>query len=168
MNTKTPLLALALVVLVGCQSAPSPTATPAPTPGATPGPPAPSGATGLVADLVTGGANAKLGSFFLSEPIGGTGVSVCVGAETVQVYEFIDHEAALAASVKIDRDDPSHVGNGIVEWNGAPRFWLRDRVIVLYLGKAEATDAALRALLGQPFAESREPGLGLLPTPPCV
>ncbi|MEO5619202.1 MAG: hypothetical protein ABIS67_15640 [Candidatus Eisenbacteria bacterium] len=157
MKTKTPLLALALLVLVGCQSAPTPTPTPI----------APTGATGLVADLVTGGANAKLGSFFQSEPIGCNGVSVCLGAETVQVYEFIDHEAALAASAKIGRDDPSHVGNGIVEWTGTPRFWLRDRVIVLYLGKAEATDKALRALLGQPFAESREPGLAQLPTPPC-
>jgi hypothetical protein len=67
---------------------------------------------------------------------------------------------------KIDPKDPSNVGTGIVEWAGAPRFWLRDNVIVLYLGQDAATDAALRALLGTPFAEG-EAGRMPLPGPDC-
>lgn len=163
MNVRLLLLAPVLVVLVGCQAPAIPTATPGSTPGSTPA----SGVEGLVADLDARGVDAKVGSPFMSEPMGGQGMSVCIGVETVQVYQFIDHEAALAASAKINRDDPSNVGNGIVEWNGPPRFWLRDRVIILYLGDNAATDAALRGVLGLPFAESREPGRGFLPTPPC-
>jgi hypothetical protein len=163
------LLAVGIIVLSGCQptpmasSGPSTAPTPVPTPASTPA----SGTEALIKDLNGRGTTAKLGSSFLSEPIGGQGTAVCVGAETLQVYEFIDHEAALAASAQIDRHDLSNVGTGIVEWNGRPRFWLRDRIIVLYLGEDEPTDAALRDLLGPPFAESREPGRGFLPTPPC-
>ncbi len=167
MNVRTLLLAPALVALLGCQSPGAPTGTPVSTPVPTPAATAASGVEGLVADLKARGVDAKMGSPFLAEPMGGQGMSVCVGAETLQVYAFFDHEAALAASVKINRNDPSNVGNAIVEWNGPPRFWLRDRVIVLYLGDNAATDAALRGLLGQPFAESREPGRGFLPNPPC-
>lgn len=180
MNLKTPLLGVPLMVLIACQPGGSggPTLTPAPptqspaapTPSPTAPAPSPTAATGLkelVADLNARGASAKIGSAFLAEPLGGQGMSVCVGDETLQTYEMIDHEAALATSVKIDRDDPSKVGNAIVEWSGQPRFWLRDRIIVLYLGDDAATDTLLRNLLGPPFAESREPGPGMLPMLPC-
>jgi hypothetical protein len=120
-----------------------------------------------VADLTAAGVTATEGSFFSTDPIGGEGKTVCVGEETVQVYQFIDHEAALAISRKIDPRDPSKVGSSLVDWAGVPRFWLRDRVIVLYLGQDAATDAALRALLGQPFAEG-QPGRMPLPMPPCA
>jgi hypothetical protein len=163
MNARTLLVVPALSVLIGCQSVQAPTPSPAAMPSPTPA----SGAQGLVADLDAQGAEAKVGSAFMSEPIGGQGMTVCVDAETIQVYEFIDHEAALATTFKIDRDEPSHVGNGIVEWNGRPRFWLRDRMIVLYLGEDAGVDAALHNLLGPPFAEGRDRGRGLLPNLPC-
>ena len=118
-------------------------------------------------DLTARGAAAKVGSPFLADPIGGQGMTVCVGAETLQTYAFIDHEAALAASTKIDRADPTRVDGGIVDWVGQPRFWLRDRIIVLYLGDDAATDAVVRGVLGQPFVESKDPGRGFLPEPPC-
>ena len=162
----------ALAVVLGCAlgATPGPQATPSPVPTQGPVTPAPSasggGVEGLAADLAGAGTSAFVGSFFSSEPIGGEGRVVCVGPESVQTYAFIDHEAALAASTKINRDDPSQVGNGIVEWAGQPRFWLRDRLIVLYLGADAATDAALRALLGQPFTEGA-PGRMPLPGPPC-
>ena len=56
-------------------------------------------------------------------------------------------------SATVNRDDPSFVGHGIVEWIGPPRFWLRDEVIVVYVGDDDALDAALRSILGRPFAE---------------
>jgi hypothetical protein len=162
-------LASALVV-VACQTGAEPSRSPAPspTPADTMSPePTPSGLEGLVADLTAAGASAKSGSFFATEPIGGEGKTVCIGTETVQVYQFVDHEAALAVSMKIDHNDPSKIGTSIVDWAGVPRFWLRDRIIVLYIGNDAATDAALRSLLGRPFAEGQSGRMGL-PTPPCT
>jgi hypothetical protein len=160
------VLAMAILPVLACQPAPSPSGSPLAV--STPTVTAAQGIDGLVADLNREGPTAEIGSDFLSEPIGGQGTTVCFEAQTVRVYEFIDHEAALAASAKIDRDDPSMIGNGVVEWTGQPRFWLRDKIIVLYLGEDAATDRALRALLGQPFAESSDPGRGFLPDPPCA
>ncbi len=157
------LIFSAAVALSAC----SPASTPAST-----GPPAPSGTTDgaerLVADLVAGGVTAKLGSNFLAQPLPGEGVAVCIGTETVQVYVLKDHEAALAAASKIDPDDPSKIGTSIVDWSGRPRFWLRDRIVVLYLGDNAGTDAALRNVLGQPFAEATVPGRPPLPAPDCA
>ena len=171
MRVRRFLLALPLSLLVACST--TPVASPGPTNAPTGGPttaPTPSPATGiegLVQDLNARGLTAKVGSPFLAEPMPGEGTAVCIGTDTLQVYGYIDHEAALAAASRIDRDDPSNVGTAHVTWNGRPRFWLRDRIIVLYLGSDAATDAALRQLLGPPFAESQQPGGGLLPNPPC-
>ena len=147
---------------------PAPSPTPPPVIFGTPDPTTADGVEALVADLVAGGATAKLGSFFLAEPLRGEGILVCVGTEAVQVYVQKDHEAALAVSQMIDRDDPSKIGTAVVNWAGRPRFWLRDRIIVLYVGTDAATDAALRGLLGEPFAESRQPGPPPLPAPDCA
>ena len=121
-----------------------------------------------MADLVAAGASATLGSNFLAEPLPGEGVLVCVGKEPVQVYVLKDHEAALAAASKIDRNDPSKIGTSIVDWAGTPRFWLRDRILVLYLGTNAVTDAALRTLLGPPFAEAHVPGRPPVPAQDCA
>jgi hypothetical protein len=93
---------------------------------------------------------------------------VCVGTEAVQVYVLKDHEAVRAAASMIDPDDPSKIGTSIVDWAGRPRFWLRDRILVLYIGDDAATDAALRTLLGEPFAEAPGPGRPPLPAPDCA
>lgn len=166
MLLRATLAVAVLAVMAGCQATASPSpAVPSPS-AASPVATAPHGVEGLADALDATGSDAKKGAAFASEPIGGQGSTVCVGAETVQTYEFIDHEAALAASLKIDRDDPSHIGNALIEWAGVPRFWLRDRIIVLYLGEDAPTDSALRSVLGQPFAEG-EPGRMRLPEPPC-
>ena len=110
----------------------------------------------------------KVGSNFLADPMPGEGILVCLGVEPVQVYVLRDHEAALAAASMIDREDPSKVGTAIVEWAGRPRFWLRDRILVLYIGDDAATDAALRGLLGEPFAEAPVAGRPPLPAPDCA
>jgi hypothetical protein len=168
MNINRLLLAPAVLLLAGCQAAatPSPTAPSTQVPTATPAPTSAPGLTGVVADLSAAGVTAKAGSGFATEPIGGEGFALCVGAESVQTYAFIDHEAALAAQAKIDRDDPSTIGTTHVNWTGKPRFWLRENLILLYLGEDAATDAALRTLLGPPFAEGEAGGMSL-PGPPC-
>ena len=156
------------VAAPGSSPTAAPPSLPPPVIFGTPGPTSADGAEGLVADLVAGGLSAKLGSNFLAEPLRGEGVLVCVGTEAVQVYVLKDHEAALAAASTIDPDDPSKIGTSIVDWAGSPRFWLRDRIIVLYVGEDAATDAALRNLLGRPFAEARAPGRPPLPAPDCA
>ena len=170
------LIAGLLVAIGGC----SPAASPGPTAVGTLGPSAsippvifgtaePTAAGGveaLVADLAAAGATAKVGSNFLAEPLPGEGILVCVGREPVQVYVLKDHEAALEAASRIDRDDPSKIGTSIVEWVGTPRFWLRDRIIVLYLGEDAETEALLRSVLGEPFAQGRA-GRQPLPAPDC-
>jgi hypothetical protein len=175
MNARRLLTAPALFLILGCQATGTPTAAPTATvpastsPTAPPPSPAPTqtGLGGVVADLTIAGVTAKAGSPFTTEPIGGEGVALCVGAETVQTYRFIDHEAALAASAKIDRNDPTTIGSNHVTWTGKPRFWLRENLILLYLGQDLATDAALRSLLGPPFAEGEAGGM-MLPSPPCT
>ncbi len=152
---KTPLLPL-LVLLAACQAAPTP--TPAPT--------ARGGVEGLVAALSAAGQATTVAGNFSAEPVGGEGVTVCVGAEALQVYVFLDHEAALAAASKIDPQDPSKIGTSLVTWMGTPRFWLRENVLVLYLGQDAATDAVLRTVLDQPFAEG-EAGPPPLRGPDC-
>lgn len=133
----------------------------------TPEPTRAGSAEALVADLAAAGAAAKLGSNFLAEPLPGEGILVCVGQEPVQVYVLKDHEAALEAASRIDRDDPSKVGTSIVEWAGTPRFWLRDRIIVLYVGDDADTETVLRNVLGEPFAQGQA-GRPPLPAPDCA
>ncbi len=79
-------------------------------------------------------------------------MALCVTGESVQVYEFATEAQAQAAAASIDPEDPSHVGNSIIEWVGNPKFWQGDRVIVLYVGTDPGTEDALAALLGEPFA----------------
>ena len=157
------LLPLVLIGTLGCQpsgaTSPPSIAPPSVEPTTT------GGIDVLIADLGAGGATVEKGATFSSDPVGGEGTTVCVGEETIRTYEFIDHEAALAASQKIDPDDPTKIGNAVVSWMGKPRFWLRDRILVLYLGADEPTEAALLDLLGEPFAEGAE---GFMPLPePC-
>jgi len=132
---RTSWLALAILALVagGCESL--------------------GGPQRLIADLQLRGLPAKLGTDFDPALLGGDGTVVCVGAETLEVYDFTDPEAAADAAATVDPNDPSNVGNAIVEWIGPPRFWLRDEAIVMYVGDERAVDGALRAILGQPFAE---------------
>ena len=110
---------------------------------------------GLVAELRARGMPAEVGGSFNGQLLGGDGTTVCIGDEGVSVYAFPDAGAAVAAAGTINRDDPSNIGHGIVEWIGPPRFWLRDRLIVNYVGDDAELDADLRAALGPPFAEAR-------------
>jgi hypothetical protein len=147
MNRMAVLVVVACLAVAGCESLAAPDR--------------------LVADLQVMRISSEVGRSFDDPILGGAGTQVCVGDETVTVYEFADVDAAIDAANSIDRDDPSMIGNGIVEWIGPPRFWLRDRALILYLGGRQDVDAALRAILGQPFAESPAPGRGPANRAPC-
>jgi hypothetical protein len=112
----------------------------------------------LVADLQALGLPATIGRDQDAGLLGGVATVVCVGDESVSVYTFEDAGAASDAAATVNKRDPWNVGNAVVEWIGPPRFWMRDRGIVLYVGAEPAVDSALRTILGQPFAESRDGG----------
>lgn len=107
----------------------------------------------LVAELEKAGAPVtRLGSL-PTMPLGGRGVALCVAGQKVRfnVYASVDEAARVAGT--IDPTDPSHVGDSmIVEWQGDPRFWQRDRLLVLFLGAGRATEEVLTDVLGTPFA----------------
>jgi len=137
-------LLVACLVLAGCGSA-GPSATPGPTEG-------PGGVEGLTADLERAGAVVKAASQFAGDPFPAAGFLICVSGEPVRVYVFNSVQQRLEATSRIDRNDPSKVGTAIVEWMGTPRFWQRDRILVLYLGAKPATEYLLTSVLGPPFA----------------
>jgi hypothetical protein len=81
------------------------------------------------------------------------------------VYEFASAGERAAVASRIDPVDPSNLGTSIVEWDGRPRFWQGDRILVLYLGESAATHALLTSILGPPFAEG--PGRAPLQASDC-
>lgn len=111
---------------------------------------------GLVSALTAAKMPVRQADTFDAAPFQGHGVLLCVGREEVRVYAFATDQERAAAASRIDPTDPSHIGTSIVEWMGNPRFWQRDRILVLYLG----ADPALTAVLGQPFARGGGQGLG--------
>jgi hypothetical protein len=118
------------------------------------------GVEGLVADLATASAPVRQADTFDPTPLSGQGVLLCIGHEEVRVYVFATQGARLTAAGSIEPTDPSHVGTSIVEWTGNPRFWQRDRILVLYLGADASTDALLTSILGPPFARGLGGALG--------
>ena len=115
----------------------------------------------LIAEINGAGVAAHQIDTFGTEPVGGSGMLICVGAEEVAVYVFNDEAAATEAAARIDPVDPSNLGNASVAWAGRPRFWQRGPILVLYLGEDVATEDLLTKTLGPPFAQGAGPGRGV-------
>jgi len=154
----------AALVAAACGVGPSPTATPESPP---PSSPTAGGSTagGLSPDVAAfggalqagGAAVTELGTFN-PDPLGGRGIHLCVAREQVNVYVYGSEQERQAVADRIDPDDPGNVGTAMVSWVGNPRFWQRDRLIVLYLGKDPAVEAGISAVLGEPFARGQGRG----------
>lgn len=115
----------------------------------------------LIAELGAAGIDAAQVDTFSSDPLGGDGLLVCLGAQELRVYLFpSDHEAAAAAA-RIDPEDPSNLGSAMVAWAGRPRFWLRGPMLVLYLGEDDDTEHLLADILEEPIARASGPGRGV-------
>ncbi len=148
-----------VLVFAGCAGS---RATDAPTPtvppiGGTqqPGSTAPrptDGPEALVADLVAAGMTVRLGPLFTGDPLAAQGVVMCVGTQPVQLYVFGSVAERVALTSRIDPANPSNLGTTIIDWNGRPRMWQRDRLLIVYLGEDAATEQVLRSALGEPFA----------------
>ena len=153
----TALLISACTGAPGASPSLAPSASPSPPPGTAPGTPTPEasprhGVQGLVADLLDAGATAEVSGSFDGQPLAFEGLVVCVNGKDVRVYSYGTQEEAVAVAARIDPRDPSNMGTSIVEWDGWPQFWQRDRILVLYLGNDQATRDTLKQLLGEPFA----------------
>lgn len=160
MQTRHALLNMFLVLVVagcagsGATTGPSPTTPPigeTQQPGST-APRPTDGPEALVTDLAAAGLNVRLGPLFAGDPLAAQGVVMCVGSQPVQVYVFGSVAERVALTSKIDKANPSNFGTAIIDWNGRPRMWQRDRLLIVYLGEDAPTEQVLRSALGEPFA----------------
>lgn len=151
MRSLLPLIVLCLATFA-C-GGPAPSSTP---------PPA-DDIEGLIADLTAAAAPAREVGRFNGMLLGGEGHTICVGAQTVSVHLFASPSEAAAAAARVDPRDPSHVGNGIVEWVGPPKFWLRGSMVIYYVGTGQAVIDVLVEVLGEPFAVGMDFGRGPMP-----
>lgn len=116
----------------------------------------------LVAELQDSGAMVEELGSFNPDPLPGAGQMLCVNGQTVRIYLYETEEESRAVAARIDSNDPSNVGNAIVEWRGNPRFWHRGSLLVLYLGDDPSTEDLLTSIIGPLFATGmgRDPGPG--------
>ena len=73
------------------------------------------------------------------------------GTEQIQVFTFPSADAAAAAAAKVSPDGAT-IGTTSVNWVGPPHFYRSEKLVVLYVGRDQKTVAALRTVLGNPFA----------------
>jgi hypothetical protein len=106
----------------------------------------------LIAALAEIGVDARDGQVFDATPFAADGYVLCLGTEQVRMFVFYSIGDRVDAAARIDPSDPSNVGTAMVSWNGRPRFWQRDRLLILYLGEVAATETVLNIVLGEPFA----------------
>jgi len=109
------------------------------------------GYASLAANLRAAGASVRLGAkvdqpFF---PVSGRLIEV--HGEDVQVFEFADAAAAKAQAAPISPTGTT-IGTTKVQWIGAPHFYRKDRLLVLYVGDSERVLKALETVLGPQFA----------------
>ena len=90
-------------------------------------------------------------------PDSGTTVQLSGGTLTapadVQLFEYASAAAAGADAHRI-RADGSGTATTIVDWVAPPHFFLKGRVLVIYIGKDRVVVSLLSSLLGAQFAGS--------------
>jgi|GEM_PF-944846 hypothetical protein len=79
------------------------------------------------------------------------GMSILVNGASVQVFEYANSETAGAQAATVSEGGTS-VGTSMLSWVSAPRFYLSERIIVLYVGTDAVAIDALTQVLGNPFA----------------
>ena len=79
------------------------------------------------------------------------GVMFKVHGEDVQVFQYASAAAADAEAAPISRDGMS-VGTRKISWVGAPHFFKKEKLLVLYVGGNAEVLKTLEAALGPQFA----------------
>jgi hypothetical protein len=80
-------------------------------------------------------------------PVGGQIINV--DGQRVEVYEFANEEQRTHSSNFISKSG-FQVGNAMIDWTDQPNFWAKGSLIVLYVGKDEATIERLSEHIGEP------------------
>ena len=79
----------------------------------------------------------------------GSGETVQVNNETIQVYEYPDGKAAQDDAAKVQ---PNGTVPGVsVNWPGSPHYYRKERIVVIYPGNDQTVLTALEDALGKPF-----------------
>ena len=73
-----------------------------------------------------------------------------VNGNDVQVFEFGSTSLAESEAAKV-APSGSPIGTSQISWIAPPRFYRKDRLIVLYVGSQTDIIQALMAVLGAPF-----------------
>jgi hypothetical protein len=88
---------------------------------------------------------------FAQQPfLSGSGNTVQVDGETIQVFEYPDEAAARGDAAKIPAD--ANIPGVSVSWPAQPHFYQTGRIIVIYAGTDAKLLASLESTLGKPFA----------------
>lgn len=74
-----------------------------------------------------------------------------VAGDDVHVFQYPTADEAMREAAHVSPAG-SPIATTQVTWMSPPRFYRRDRLIVLYVGTDQAVARALEAVLGQPFA----------------
>ena len=105
----------------------------------------------LVSDLVGLGAPVGQGGAVSQPFFSVEGQEIIVDREAVQVFSYASPEAAQADADLVD-ETGSGVGTSMVTWIAPPHFYLRDSLLVLYVGDNSGVTGRLEEVLGPQFA----------------
>ena len=77
-----------------------------------------------------------------------------VNGQSVHVFEYPDASSAAADAARV-APGGTPIGSTQITWVDPPRFYMRGRLIVLYVGRDQEVSSILQTVLGQPFAGRR-------------
>jgi hypothetical protein len=77
-----------------------------------------------------------------------------VNGHSVHVFEYPDTDSAASDAARV-APSGTPIGSTQITWVEQPRFYMRGRLIVLYVGRDEDVSSMLERVLGQPFAGRR-------------
>jgi len=85
---------------------------------------------------------------------GVTAQRLLVNGQSVHVFQYSDEDSASADAARV-APSGTPIGSTQITWVDPPRFYMRGRLIVLYVGRDEQVSSMLESVLGQPFAGRR-------------
>lgn len=83
-----------------------------------------------------------------------TAQRLLVNGQSVHVFEYPDADSAASDAARV-APSGSPIGSTQITWVDPPRFYMRGRLIALYVGRDEQVSSILETVLGQPFAGRR-------------
>ncbi len=105
----------------------------------------------VVATLRSAGHTVELGDEVVQPFFAVAGQLMVLNDETVQVFEYEDATAAQADAALVSPSG-STIGTTSVLWVATPHFYMKGKVIALYVGDDPTVLEALAGVLGQQFA----------------